>query len=112
NNGQTAYEWGNFRDYGLASVTHLPDANLVGNAYSFNNLSSSSVNKPDSGAAGLWSVGASNSMGTLGAQLGLEYSTSTGNYKQADLYIRAKSSAGTWHPWLKVYHSGNLRSNA
>lgn len=109
-NGQTAFDWGNYRQFGLGASVVTTDFNTIPSYTFYRNNGLSVANAPSAGVHSVWTTGTTTDLNTtgIGGQFALGYSNAGGNYTPAELYIRSKASATTWNSWNKVYHEGNF----
>lgn len=109
-NGQTAFDWGNYRQFGLGASAVTADYNTIPSYTFYRNSGLSIANAPTAGVHSVWTTGTTADLNTtgIGGQFAMGYSNAGGNYTPAELYIRSKASATTWNTWNKVYHEGNF----
>jgi hypothetical protein len=111
NNGQTAYSWGDFRDYGLgrtaANVYTGGDADVPVETGLYSTIASSTANTPifaSSGSLIMLQSGASG--GTFKSQIWVKGNVNTNN----QLFFRHRKGTSGWNSWDEIYHTGNLTS--
>lgn len=111
NNGQTAYSWGDFRDYGLgrtaANVYTGGDADVPVETGLYSTIASSTANTPifaSSGSLIMLQSGASG--GTFKSQIWVKGNANTNN----QLFFRHRKGTSGWNSWDEIYHTGNLTS--
>ena len=111
NNGQTAYSWGDFRDYGLgrtaANVYTGGDADVPVETGLYSTIASSTANTPifaSSGSLIMLQSGASG--GTFKSQIWVKGNANTNN----QLFFRHRKGPSGWNSWDEIYHTGNLTS--
>ncbi|AOM75991.1 tail fiber domain-containing protein [Pedobacter steynii] len=109
-NGQAAFDWGNYRQFGLGASAVTTDYDTIPSYTFYRNNGLSVANAPTAGVHSVWTTGTTTDLNTtgLGGQFALGYSNAGGNYTPAELYIRSKASATTWNSWNKIYHEGNF----
>src|SRR5690606_38152333 len=96
-NGQTAFEWGDFREFGLGRSNSITDLNTQ----PYNSIAytiSSTVNNPFDCGSVIHLDGATGS-----------YTQIYGEYvHEVDLYVR-RSRNDTLYDWIRIWHDGNLK---
>src|SRR5690606_20339805 len=103
NNGQTAYDWGDFRDYGLGINPTVTNADLITESRFFSTS--------DAHAFGYGSgihLGRYEPSGVRAGQLHIE---NAGSGSEPVVKVRIHNSSG-WGTIRTLWHNGNLRSNA
>lgn len=103
NNGQTAYDWGDFRDYGLGINPTITNADLITESGFF-----STSNAHAFGYGSGIHLGRYEPSGVRAGQLHIE---NAGSGSEPVVKVRMHNSSG-WGTIRTLWHDGNLRSDA
>src|SRR5690606_5341964 len=103
NNGQTAYDWGDFRDYGLGINPTITNADLITESRFFSTS--------DAHAFGYGSGIHLGRYEPSGVRAGQLHIGNAGSGSEPVVKVRSHNSSG-WGTIRTLWHNGNLRSNA